>query len=53
MFPTMIGDVPVPYFPALVIYGMLVAIGKHEVIELVDVVIDEDYFDTIENDPDF
>ena len=41
----------VPYFPALVIYGMLVADGE-EIIELVDVVIDEDYFDTVDGDPD-
>lgn len=41
-----------PYFPALVIFGMLLVDDGEELIELVDVVIDDDYFDTIESDPD-
>lgn len=41
-----------PYFPALVIYGMLVLDDGEELIELVDLVVDDDYFDSIESDPD-
>ena len=41
-----------PYIPALVIYGMLVVDDGEELIELVDIVIDDDYFDAIESDPD-
>jgi hypothetical protein len=42
----------VPYFPAMVIYGMLLVAGGDEFVELIDIVLDEDYFDIIENDPD-
>jgi hypothetical protein len=41
-----------PYIPALVIYGMLVVDDGEEMIELVDIVIDDEYFDAIESDPD-
>jgi len=40
-----------PYFPALVVYGMLVVDQGEELIELVDIVIDDEYFDAIESDP--
>lgn len=54
--PIAIDDVPairhvmthnVPLFPALVVYGMLV----NDVVELVAIDIDEDYFDLIDDDP--
>ena len=39
----------VPYFPALVIYGILLTDGA---VELLDLEVDEDYWDLIANDPD-
>lgn len=41
-----------PYFPALVIFGMLVLDDGEELIELVALEIDDDYFDSIESNPD-
>jgi hypothetical protein len=37
-----------PFFPALVIYACL---GTDDAVELLDVVVDEDYFDLIGDDP--
>lgn len=39
----------VPYFPALIVYAVLL---EREVVELVDLEVDEDYFDLIGDDPD-
>jgi hypothetical protein len=38
-----------PFFPAMVFFAV---IGVDDDVELVDVVIDEDYFDLIGDDPD-
>jgi hypothetical protein len=55
--PVAIADVPairhvmthaVPHFPALILYGMLLEDG---VIEIVDIEVDEDYWDLIADDP--
>ena len=39
----------VPFFPALVIYGILLSDG---VVEILDLDVDEDYWDLIGDDPD-
>lgn len=41
-----------PFFPPLVLYGMLVTEGTDEIIELIDVTVDDDYFEGLNNDPD-
>jgi len=56
--PLALGEVPairfvmthaVPYFPALVIYGILLSDG---IVETIDLEVDEEYWDLIGNDPD-
>lgn len=38
----------VPIFPAMVIYGCL---GTDDSVELLDVIVDDEYFDVINDDP--
>ena len=40
------------YASSSAVWGMLVVDEGEELIELVDVIVDDDYFDAIENDPD-
>jgi len=39
----------VPVFPAMTFYAVL---GTDDVVELLDVTVDEDYFEMLEGDPD-
>jgi hypothetical protein len=40
-----------PFFPAMSVYALLVGDGSHEWVELLDIVVDRDYFNLIEDDP--
>ena len=40
-----------PFFPAMAVYAALVRDGNDEYVELLDIVVDRDYFNLIEDDP--
>lgn len=58
IFPLLVSEVPsirfvmthaVPLFPALIVYAILLT---DNTVELVDLEVDEDYWDVIADDPD-